>query len=210
MEIFSVDLVEQIYNLVWEKILCRDYMPGDQIPTKQIAQASGVSVMPVRLALQELTDRGILIKRQRVGYYVAKFSVEEMLDIVQTRKMFEMHCLDQHFSSLSMANVQRMHDLLVEINTQLDDTTYQLLDAELHQMFINASANKIIKKQYAQIKDLFTISISVDQNDHVTHELSRKEHLELLGHILAQDKQSSLISLKNHLDRVESVIRELL
>ena len=52
MSIHTESITDQCYDLIWKKILNKEYLPGEQIPTKQIAEDNGISVMPVRLALR--------------------------------------------------------------------------------------------------------------------------------------------------------------
>ena len=97
MSIHTESITDQCYDLIWKKILNKEYLPGEQIPTKQIAEDNGISVMPVRLALRELTNNGIVLNKARVGFFVRDFTNQEMLDISRTRRMYEIYGLENYF-----------------------------------------------------------------------------------------------------------------
>ena len=101
MSIHTESITDQCYDLIWKKILNKEYLPGEQIPTKQNAEDNGISVMPVRLALRELTNNGIVLNKARVGFFVRDFTNQEMLDISRTRRMYEIYGLENYFSYLN-------------------------------------------------------------------------------------------------------------
>ena len=56
---------QQIYEIIKAMILDRKFKPGEKIDPKLIAAENGISLMPVRNALQQLTTQGLVITKQR-------------------------------------------------------------------------------------------------------------------------------------------------
>ncbi|RHV90942.1 GntR family transcriptional regulator [Lachnospiraceae bacterium OF09-33XD] len=206
MDINTNSLAEQFANLILEMIMNKELTSGQQIPTKEIAQNYGVSAMPVRQALRELCDKKLVVNKARVGYFVASYTPEELIQISSCRRMFEMYCLDNFFDSLDL---EKLHELYQRIqqNTgdHFDNLQYQKDDAALHSSFVKASKNPYLLDHYNQIKDLFSLCIIYDDNMEDNY-LSRAEHLRLLEYIFARKKSIALLELKNHLDRVDRTI----
>ena len=203
MSLHVESLTRQVFDLIWEKIMNHEYTPGDQIPTKQIAEENGISVMPVRLALQQLTNHGIVIKRERVGFYVASFSAQDLVEISQTRNMFELYCLSEYFDRIDLSYAQQIYETISSSSeSNYEDISYRKLDTQLHSLFILASHNSFLIQQYDRVKDIFALCIYFDRNNTESHMKSRLEHLEILEHILKKDKTNALNALRRHLDRV--------
>ena len=74
MSINTSSVSKQVYDLIRSDILSRKLKPGDKIDTQGIAEANGVSAMPVRSALQQLAVNGLVVARERVGYFVRDYS----------------------------------------------------------------------------------------------------------------------------------------
>lgn len=209
MRINGESLTEQFVTLIMSMIMNRELKPGEQIPTRQIAAANKVSVMPVHLALRELAERKIVLNRARVGFFVADYSRDELLGISQCRRMFETYCLENFFEQLDL-------ELLRELSVRIDENTgarfdlmrYQKDDAALHAHFVQASRNEFFINQYNQMKDLFSLSLIYDSYDMVNNNLSREDHLRILDCIFRTDRRGAIAELYLHLNRTDRIIRE--
>jgi len=210
MNIHTESLSEQFVNLIMEMIMNKELVAGEQVPTKKIADDHGVSVMPVRLALRELADRKIVVNRSRVGYFVAEYSVDELIRLSNCRRMFEMYCLEHYFDSLDLEKLHALYDSIRDnIGDHFNNLTYQKDDAILHSSFVLASHNEFILTQYNQVKDLFSLCIIYDSDNMEHNYLSRTEHMRMLDYIFKKKKDAALLELKNHLDRTDRTIIEL-
>jgi GntR family transcriptional regulator len=68
----AVPLYQQLANRIRGSIECGEYEKGTQIPTEAIlSQQYGISRVTVRNAIEELTEEGILIRRQGKGTFVS-------------------------------------------------------------------------------------------------------------------------------------------
>lgn len=70
-------------------VLSGDAPPGSAIPLREVAQACGVSSIPVREALQVLVGEGLVVHRARAGYAVASLSRSELAEIYVVRGALE-------------------------------------------------------------------------------------------------------------------------
>jgi DNA-binding GntR family transcriptional regulator len=74
-----------------------DLVPGERVHETSLARALGVSLSPVREALFQLADRGVLEHRPRRGFYVAS------LDEAQTREIYTFRALLEGFAARLVA-----------------------------------------------------------------------------------------------------------
>jgi len=68
-----------------EAIIAGSLKPGDRLAYRDLAHRLGVSVTPVRIALSELSNEGLVEMRAHTGARVTPLSVEEIEDIFATR-----------------------------------------------------------------------------------------------------------------------------
>ena len=210
MGINTESLTEQLVSLILDMIMRKELKAGEQIPTKKIAEAHGVSVMPVRLALRELAERRLVVTKARVGYYVAEYSLSELIDISNCRKMFELYCLENFFDSLDLDRLRHLNQSIEEnFAGNFDEVRYQKDDILLHESFVLASHNDFIITQYSQVKDLISLFVIYDSDNMENNYLSRAEHLRLLNYIFSKKKEAAVLELKTHLDRSERTLLEL-
>ena len=92
-----------MYELLRRQILSGHYKAGERVDSKTIAKENGISAMPVRNALSHLTSDGLVVNRERVEFLL-KFTQDEIVEIINARKMFEIYCLDTFFDQLDISH----------------------------------------------------------------------------------------------------------
>lgn len=68
-----------------EAIITGSLKPGDRLAYRDLAHRFGVSVTPVRIALRELSNEGLVEMRAHTGARVSPLSVDEIEEIFATR-----------------------------------------------------------------------------------------------------------------------------
>ena len=190
---------QQIYEIIKAMILDRKFKPGEKIDPKLIAAENGISLMPVRNALQQLTTQGLVITKQRVGFFVRKFSNIDLEQINDTRKMFELYCMENYFDNINRSEAKQIYDR-VEKSPLDNESAQQTIDTRLHRMIVFASGNSFILKHYDELSCMFSLGMGLFSGGN--HDVAREEHLAILDAISNNDRDRAFRSLKEHLDRV--------
>lgn len=88
-------VVSHIRELIFEKnILCC----GDQINERELSRTLGVSRAPIREALKELEEQGLIISVKYKGWFVADFREQEFFEINKLRTLLEHSLLESIIS----------------------------------------------------------------------------------------------------------------
>jgi DNA-binding GntR family transcriptional regulator len=88
------DLTEQTYRILRDKILKREYKPGEKIVVDQIVESFGVSRTPVTTALQRLAkERLVEIIPQR-GTFVTELTSSQVSELFDIRLMIELYAAE--------------------------------------------------------------------------------------------------------------------
>ena len=201
-----VDTVsKQVYEIIKTTVLTGQLAQGARIDPKQIAEENNVSLMPVRSALQQLVATGLVNVVPRVGFFVRRFSNIELMQINDTRKMFELYCLQNFFSQLNKTETKRiLHHL---DNVSFDDSKkVHALDVRLHTMFVEASHNDFLLTQYENFSDLFSLSMGLFSTE--KPEIAKVEHVAILNAICEGNREEACACLLQHLDRVGAELVE--
>ncbi len=92
-----VPIYHQLEMLIRQRIRSGLWVPGDRIPTeRELCQRHGISRSPVRQALSQLAQEGMLIRRPGLGTFVANHvSAETSPDV-----FIRMICSDPHWSAV--------------------------------------------------------------------------------------------------------------
>ena len=89
-------------------ILAGRLSPGTRLPYRDLARQFAVSVTPVRIALRELAQEGLVITRPHEGARVAPLSGAELEEIYAARSGFEGWLAHQGAPRLSDAELRAM------------------------------------------------------------------------------------------------------
>lgn len=108
----AVNLRDQVTVRVRELLLQGKFHPGDRITEEQLAASLGVSRTPVREALVQLAQQGMLEKRERGGYAVPTLSEAEVDDFIHVRKILETAAAVDAVRIATDADIARMQQML--------------------------------------------------------------------------------------------------
>lgn len=81
--------VKQAYNYILEGIVSGSLEPGMRIPTESVADALGISRMPVRDALRRLDADGVVTIFANRGASIAEYSHDQVIELTEMRGVLE-------------------------------------------------------------------------------------------------------------------------
>jgi DNA-binding GntR family transcriptional regulator len=192
-------IAEQVYAIIKEEILCARRKPGEQINPREVATKLGLSVMPIRDALKQLVDEGLVVRKPRVGFFVRSLSSQEVQEIMEVRKLYELYCLEEYFDKIDREKLLACLKHCRKRNTLAEGEEFERLDDNIHSLIVQASGNVFLIGSYNNIKDLIVLIRHLIRGQ--THK-ANEEHIALLEAILEGDKARAKAILKDHIDRV--------
>jgi DNA-binding GntR family transcriptional regulator len=89
-------------------IVARVLRPGERVVQEEVAESTGVSVVPVREALRVLEQEGQLTYRPRRGYFVTELSVGDLEEIYALRALLEARAVRHALPALDGEAIGRM------------------------------------------------------------------------------------------------------
>ena len=101
-------LQEQIYRQLRNRIMSGFFKPGQALSMRSVAEAVGVSVMPVRDALRRLEVENALVVGRNRALEVPKLDVDTLLEISQMRTALEGLAVERAIPAMVEADLEAL------------------------------------------------------------------------------------------------------
>lgn len=193
------DLKTKAYLALKERLINCVYAPGSVLNEVQLASELGLSRTPIREAIGRLEMDGYVRVLPKKGIYVTDISLNDVMQIFQTRIEIEPLTL-----RLSAPHLSR-NELLMFRNRFEEETSDILnsfrLDTAMHLFFIEHCGNKYLIDMMRKLFDDNTrIIIASKQNQTKIHD-AKCEHLQILDSLLAKDDiQHTAELMRTHIE----------
>jgi DNA-binding GntR family transcriptional regulator len=181
-------------------ILSGKYRPGDRLNESQIARELNISRIPVREALSQLQEQGLVQNRERRGMFVTNITPEEVLQISSLRLILEAEALRLARARMTPLMLAELESLVVQMeNLEGDLLDAAALDLKFHRALWRASGNPFLERTlYGLIIPLFAHKTL----EHVTHDVRRwrmSHHRVLLDVVSGRSSDDLQAVLLTHL-----------
>lgn len=181
---------------------------GQALSERGISEDLGVSKSPVREALAQLRDEGLVIIEPQKGVRVFTLSESEVAQICDFRQAIEMAAFELALERNPELLANEMDEIVQEMTAAQkkgDMKRYLSLDTAFHQLIFKYCGNDYLDASYTRyvgkIAALRTHLSSLPQHT----ELSFQEHAHLAGAVRKQDMAEIRKLLIEHIDRTRQV-----
>ena len=157
-ELVHKPLKEEVYDALHRQIIAGKYAPGDWLRQEEIAGQMGVSMTPVREALDLLVSSGIAERVPYRGVRVREMSTKDIVDAYGVRLILEALIAREAAANITPAQITDLRSILDEMNrhVKLDEMPQERqLSREFHNAIAEASGNEILIKLYAVVSNAF-------------------------------------------------------
>jgi DNA-binding GntR family transcriptional regulator len=202
-------LAGQAYEAIRDAILKMDLAPGQALSEAGLATALSISKTPIREALQQLQQAGLIVAVPHKGYFVSELTLRDALEILQIRSRLEGLAAFESCNRLTDADLRRM-ELLIEEAQEAFDAGQQDICAELghqfHQVMIDRSGNSRIVSLISILSDQFHRLRLLSDRLPGRLQTSLIEHRQILAALRSRDPDLAEDLMRDHL---LAVYREL-
>ena len=181
------------------QILSGVYRPGTRLNESQIAREFAISRIPVREALSQLQEQGLVLNRERRGMFVVQLSEDEVQQINSLRLVLEAEAMRLARARMTPAVLAELSALTAEMeawNGPLIEAA--ALDRRFHQVIWRAAGNPFLERA---LDSLTTPLFAHKALEHVSQEIRRwrlNHHRDLLDVVAGGDADPQM-ALLTHL-----------
>jgi DNA-binding GntR family transcriptional regulator len=196
------------YRRFKEALFSRQIHAGSVMSQAEIMQITGVSVSPLREAMQVLQSEGLIRILPRSGIQIAKSDLTLVRNAYQLRRVLEVPAVRYAAEIMPKAQIKTMmreHQSLLtlkfadEITDQFEHDI-QAMDHHMHWSFIQLLDNPLIERAYRQALDCICL-VRLQKMFPATRSrttLVMQEHLAILEACLARDPNGAEVALQRH------------
>lgn len=151
-------LKEDIFDVLHEKIISGVYKPGDWLRQEDIAKQLGVSMTPVREALDLLVSAGLAERVPYRGVQVRKMSTKDIVEAYGLRLLLEALIAQEAARNITPERVTGLEQMLEEMkkhDTLKDVSSERKSSREFHSTIAEATKNDLLIKLYAVVANAF-------------------------------------------------------
>src|SRR5690349_8240971 len=133
-------LKSHIFNRLRDAIVSGRYRPGERLNESQLAREFGISRIPVREALMQLQEHGLVMNHERRGMFVTRLSEEDVQRINSLRVVLEAEALKLCRLRMSKKDAARLTEIMTRMEawTERTELDAAALDLEFHRALWDA------------------------------------------------------------------------
>lgn len=158
-ELTHKPLKEEIFDALHRHIIAGKYAPGDWLRQEDIASQMGVSMTPVREALDLLVASGLAERVAYRGVRVREMSSKDVADAYGLRLVLEVTIAYEAARNITTEQILGLEKMLAEMQKH-DDTLNEMplarqLAREFHNAIAEATGNDLLVKLYSVVSNAF-------------------------------------------------------
>ena len=140
-------LRQGVANRIREAIMRGDLPLGARLLEQKVAEQLGISRMPVREAIQQLTVEGWVVKKPRRGTYVYTYSAIEVEETYSLRVVLERFIVQRVLDRCSECDFIPLEEIVNAMNKASEANDGQQLyglDCEFHEILWSLAEHKLL------------------------------------------------------------------
>jgi GntR family transcriptional regulator of vanillate catabolism len=200
-------ITAQVHQYLQREIEAGAIRPGARIVEEQLARQLGISKTPLRLALHQLKQEGIVDIKPRRGIYLALPTLDEFLELIEMREVLEGLAARRAAQQQDRRFLQQMKSCFApftaaNVNT-LGTGRYAAADHRFHRLLVQASGSAEL------VATLSVVNIRLHMN-RLRRSFSRhrdlrpihQEHLDIIRAIETGDAHRAEALVHDHIRNV--------
>jgi DNA-binding GntR family transcriptional regulator len=205
-----VILREQVKDVLLRRILDDTYVPGARLVETRIAEELGTSQAPVREALRDLEQLGLVVHEPFRGCSVRELSIDALLEAFPVRAALEglaVRLAAEHITEAQLERLEQLVDVMRRGEAG-DHTEVSTADAAFHETVIEAAGNETLERQWNQLQPRARtfLSLALPASEHGT---TADRHVPIVEALRRRDGDAAEREMRQHLEDAASRLRLL-
>ena len=201
-ELPRATLKTHVAERIRNAILTAVFKPGERLNETHLAHQFGVSRIPVREALLQLQEQGLVMNHPRRGMFVVMLNEEDVQRINSLRIVLEAEAIKLCRVNLTSKSEKRLKSLVDQMESASTGSDFDAskLDLEFHRTIWSVSGNPYLEKT---LNSLVTVLFAYQALSYMTVPNSLhwplRHHRDLLDVILGKSHVSAEAAIMTHL-----------
>ena len=177
----------QVTRRILEMVTSGHYLPGERLTETSLAEQLQVSRAPLREAIRELADQGILVNRPYRDLRVRPVSAQDLEELYSLRTALEQFAFRLAWSMRSpeaLRGLEERYGALIEALERGDPATANERELAFHSWVYELTGHDLLLSHWRRLAPLVQIYMSLHHRTHGAHGQFRHmstEYLRLAG-----------------------------
>ena len=202
--------LSRIARRIVEAILARQLRPGERLGEQELATLFGVSRTLVREALMQLSARGFVEVRPRLGWFVVEPSFEEARETYAARRVIEPGMLRDAGKPLAAA-LRRLRQHVADERKAIADGsdagTRSTLLADFHVCLAECLGNRFLTATMVDLSARTTLVSALYQSPSEAQH-SNEDHAQIVDALAEGDMARAEALMREHIDSLAARLDE--
>jgi len=157
-ELVHKPLKEEIFDALHRQIIAGKYAPGDWLRQEEIAGQMGVSMTPVREALDLLVAKGLAERVPYRGVRVREMSAKDIVEAYSLRLILEALIAREAAANITPEQIAGLEKIMADMDRYVELSEMpqeRQLSREFHDAIAEASGNDLLVKLYSIVSNAF-------------------------------------------------------
>ncbi len=197
-------LTEQVADSIRQAIFSGSFELGERLNEADIADRLHVSRGPVREALTQLRQEGIVTMSWHRGAFIMELSAADVSELYSLRTVLEVFAIRQAAGAATTADLEAMNAVLAAMSKAGDDQSdFDMiqLDVQFHDELYRAAHHDRLGTAWSSIRSQVLLSLLVKR--HTSNEYYRDlviaEHQLLFDLVSSRDADACEVALREHI-----------
>ncbi len=185
-------------------ILAGDIAPGTALVETALSARFDVSRGPLREALRQLIEEGLLVTVPYTGTHVASLSVEDVREIYSLRTVLETFAFEQVWERRDerfRAELRRRNETLIATIDAGDDRASILTEIEFHGLVFEAAGHKLLLRAWQGLRGRLQLYWAAHHRAHGRRGPRRDSHDSYIRAALGSDLDAMRLEIADHMRR---------
>lgn len=202
-----------VYREVLGWILENRFRPGERLSIPALAKGLGVSQMPIRQAIDRLSEEGLVDVRPRSGTFVAQADERDIAETFDIRRALDQLAAEGAARNVCAEDLGELDDLV----DRMDEfaalggrglQSHDRLNWEFHLFLVRLADNERLYEMYQQLNAHLKIaSVHVSSRNWAERvPQAQREHRAMLGALRARDPGRLAEILTQHVERSKAAL----
>lgn len=194
---------EEAYERIKDAIKHAALKPGEPLSETRLSRLLGISRTPVREALHQLVQEGLVETAPGQTVTVASRSIQDVLDVVHIRSLLEPELVRLAAESISNSQIESLENVILKLEeaAQTHDLAgWAKVDVVFHDILKEACPNKLLGQTVVQLKNRVHQVANIDTHTNPERLIAcTQEHRSIFDAIKIRDAQAAKQAMESHL-----------
>lgn len=204
--IARISMRDEVVRTLQAAIVSGEMRPGVTYSAPQLADQFGISATPVREAMVELANEGLIVAVRNKGFRVVELSDRELDELTELRRLIEIPTVRQIAERGIDTHVRERLEAIAEQVTvaarHRDFVTHNRLDLDFHSMLLAQAGNANLVAVVASLRNRSRLYGAAELVAREQLEPMLDEHIALLDAIEQRNPDRAADLMARHLDHV--------